>query len=164
MARKRTSAFEDFIEIIAKLPWWLGAALALILYVWLHHVASQPASPSPADLKQMGEFTRDQIWSALATFLQYILPICSLIGAAVSAYKQFASGKLPNRSTPTKKTSDVKFAKERGQFTAKENSTPNCDVCGASMVKRVAKKGANAGEGFWGCTRFPQCRGTRAIS
>lgn len=164
MARKRTSAFENFIEIIAKLPWWVGAVLALIFYVWLHHIASQPASPSPADLKQMGAFASEQIWRTLATFLQYILPVGSLIGAAVSAYKQFASGKLSNRFTPTKKTSDLKFMKERGQFTTKENSTPNCDVCGASMVKRVAKKGANTGEGFWGCTRFPQCRGTRAIS
>lgn len=38
--RKKTSAFEDMIEVVAMLPWWAGVALALVFYVWLHHVAS----------------------------------------------------------------------------------------------------------------------------
>lgn len=36
-----------------------------------------------------------------------------------------------------------------------------CPKCGSEMVLRTAKKGANAGSTFWGCTRFPKCRGTR---
>lgn len=40
-------------------------------------------------------------------------------------------------------------------------ATPNCPKCGALMVFREAKKGPNAGSRFWGCSRFPQCRGTR---
>jgi restriction system protein len=36
-----------------------------------------------------------------------------------------------------------------------------CPKCGAPMVRRVAKQGANAGSSFLGCTRFPACRGTR---
>lgn len=92
MARKRNSAFEDVIEIVAKLPWWAGVVLALIFYVWLHHVATQPIVP-PADLKQFGASISEQIWHSLATFLQYALPICSLIGAGISAYKQIAQGK-----------------------------------------------------------------------
>ncbi len=35
-----------------------------------------------------------------------------------------------------------------------------CPTCGASMVKRVAKKGANAGTPFWGCSTYPKCKGT----
>lgn len=34
-----------------------------------------------------------------------------------------------------------------------------CPRCGAPMVKRVASKGANAGKEFYGCSRFPKCRG-----
>ena len=37
-----------------------------------------------------------------------------------------------------------------------------CPRCGSSMTRRVAKQGANVGSSFWGCTRFPDCRGTRA--
>ena len=36
-----------------------------------------------------------------------------------------------------------------------------CPLCGSVMVRRVAKKGMNAGLGFWGCSKFPTCRGTR---
>ena len=38
-----------------------------------------------------------------------------------------------------------------------------CPVCQSSMTKRTAKRGAHAGEQFWGCSRFPQCRGTRPV-
>ncbi len=37
---------------------------------------------------------------------------------------------------------------------------PPCPKCGGKMVKRVARKGANAGKAFWGCSHFPKCRGT----
>lgn len=36
-----------------------------------------------------------------------------------------------------------------------------CPQCRAPMVQRTAKQGATAGERFWGCTRYPACRGTR---
>lgn len=41
--------------------------------------------------------------------------------------------------------------------------TPLCPKCGSAMVRRVAKQGANAGQEFWGCPKYPQCRGTRAL-
>jgi len=34
-----------------------------------------------------------------------------------------------------------------------------CPKCGAPRVLRTAKKGANAGKEFWGCSRYPACRG-----
>ena len=44
-------------------------------------------------------------------------------------------------------------------------STPDCPVCGAAMVLRQARSGANAGRQFWGCSRYAQdrCRGTREV-
>jgi restriction system protein len=38
---------------------------------------------------------------------------------------------------------------------------PACPRCGAPMVRRTARRGANAGSEFWGCTRYPACHGTR---
>jgi DNA-binding helix-hairpin-helix protein with protein kinase domain len=38
-----------------------------------------------------------------------------------------------------------------------------CPRCGSKMVKRLAKRGRNAGGYFWGCSRYPTCRGTRNI-
>ncbi|MBU0537536.1 MAG: restriction endonuclease [Gammaproteobacteria bacterium] len=40
---------------------------------------------------------------------------------------------------------------------------PDCPLCTKPMVSRVAKKGAQSGSQFWGCTNFPACRGTRAL-
>ena len=36
-----------------------------------------------------------------------------------------------------------------------------CPVCAGAMVTRIAKKGANVGQSFWGCVSYPACRGTR---
>lgn len=40
---------------------------------------------------------------------------------------------------------------------------PTCPTCGAGMQRRLARRGANAGNEFWGCTRYPVCKGTRNI-
>ena len=34
-----------------------------------------------------------------------------------------------------------------------------CPRCGATMVLRTARKGINAGNPFWGCSRYPACKG-----
>lgn len=36
-----------------------------------------------------------------------------------------------------------------------------CPECGRDMVLRTAKQGAFAGQEFWGCVRYPNCRGIR---
>lgn len=38
---------------------------------------------------------------------------------------------------------------------------PLCPLCGSGMVKRTARKGSNVGAEFWGCSKFPTCRGVR---
>lgn len=38
-------------------------------------------------------------------------------------------------------------------------AAPQCPKCSGPMVKRVGKSGERAGQAFWGCTRFPACRG-----
>ena len=38
---------------------------------------------------------------------------------------------------------------------------PFCPECQSRMVLRKARHGPNAGKAFWGCTRYPECKGTR---
>jgi restriction system protein len=40
---------------------------------------------------------------------------------------------------------------------------PACPKCGADMRKRIANIGAQAGKEFWGCSTFPNCKGTRPV-
>lgn len=42
------------------------------------------------------------------------------------------------------------------------DSAVQCPVCNSDMVLRTAKKGPNAGNQFFGCSRYPNCRGTKA--
>lgn len=37
---------------------------------------------------------------------------------------------------------------------------PPCPTCGVAMVKRQSRSSKN---GFWGCTQFPRCKGTRPL-
>lgn len=36
-----------------------------------------------------------------------------------------------------------------------------CPRCGSAMVRRTARRGRNAGGSFWGCSKYPRCKGTR---
>lgn len=43
---------------------------------------------------------------------------------------------------------------------AAKTAAPSCPRCAQPMVRRTARKGANAGQEFWGCSSYPRCRGT----
>ena len=36
---------------------------------------------------------------------------------------------------------------------------PACPRCAKAMVLRTAKSGKNAGQQFWGCSGYPECKG-----
>ena len=40
---------------------------------------------------------------------------------------------------------------------------PDCPRCGKPMALRTAKQGRNEGQQFWGCTGYPDCRGTARV-
>ena len=297
MARKRTSAAEDLLDLVAMLPWWAGVLLALFSHLLLHAIAAQPvvAAPQPG---QMGAMITQTLWRTLATFAQYLLPLICLAGAAMSALRRkerqslvgavtqsTASDALHGMSwsefemlvgegfrlqgyrvvetggggadggvdlvltrprknggekflvqckqwrafkvgvdvvrelygvmaargatggfvvTSGRFTEDaIKFAsgrnvalvdgpklqaflKQAQAGTVRSPAPParpartaadspvlanvaallaaNCPLCAKTMVRRTAKRGANAGGEFWGCTDYPACRGTRPIA
>ena len=279
MSRKKTSAFEDLVEITAKLPWQAGIALAVIAYVVLHYFATRaPLSFNPVELKAAGKSVADSMTHGIGTMIagvfQYVLPIFFLAGSFFSFSRRRRQGELHRQvaSDPAAnalekmtwrefeglaaesfskqgyrvverggdgpdggvdlelhmgsdkylvqckqwKVSKVGVATVRelygvmaaeravggfvvasGAFTddAKEfaegrsiklvdarrlramigsavvqkepvaqsagSVAPACPKCGSSMVERTAKSGSNAGKAFWGCSRFPACRGVR---
>ena len=42
-------------------------------------------------------------------------------------------------------------------------SPPACPKCGSSMHLRTARRGRNAGNQFWGCSRYPICKGIQNL-
>ena len=142
---RRNSLFDDLMTVTAKLPWWVGVLLALISYLGFHAVASQPHSPAPTSLDGFGAFTRVRLFQTLATFLQYVLPVAFLFGAVGSLILRAKKG-------DSKALFDSGDASPRG---------PGCPTCGSPMKLRTARRGTSAGESFYGCSKFPKCRGTR---
>lgn len=57
----------------------------------------------------------------------------------------------------------LEAASAAAPVTETEETAAPCPVCGAPMVRRLARRGAQAGQPFLGCSRFPDCRGTRAL-
>ena len=281
MARKKTSAFDDLVDVTAMLPWQAGITLAVIAYLVLHYFAGRaPESLNPADLKAAGTTVANGmahgITAMLASVFQYVLPIFFLLGSWLSfsrrhrqrelhdkvardpsadalekmSWREFEGlvaesfrregyrivergGNGPDGGVDLElhmgsdkylvqckqwKVSKVGvsivrelygvmtaeravggFVVTSGAFTedAKEFSlgrsirlvdarrlraminayapletetgekplvaevVPSCPKCGSPMVQRTAKAGANAGAKFWGCSKFPACRGTR---
>lgn len=80
-------------------------------------------------------------------------------GAFTDDARSFADG----RSIKLVHTeSMLRMIKETSGSTAAETKTaevPSCPKCGSGMVQRTAKRGDLAGTVFWGCSRYPACRG-----
>lgn len=284
--RKRSSGAEDFVEVVALMPWWAGAVLAVVLYVVLHRVAGRPMLVTSVP-GQVGSMVMQNVLTSLASIGQYILPLICLVGAAVSAWRrrerqalvanvsgsqgadaldgmswqQFeqlvgeafrlqgyavtetggggadggvdlvmrksgekylvqckqwrafkvgvdvvrelygvmaakgaaggfvvTSGRFTEEATSFANGRNVKLidgpklhglirqaqgaspqrpapgataAPMREQAAATVPALPTCPNCAKSMVERTAKRGANAGGKFWGCTGYPACKGVR---
>jgi restriction system protein len=82
--------------------------------------------------------------------------VCS--GQYANEAIEFAKGKpisLIDGAALSRLIGDVQES-PRIQPVAKDTA---CPVCHSSMVLRTAKRGKNAGQNFWGCSRYPKCRG-----
>jgi hypothetical protein len=145
MARRR-SLFDDLMTVTAKLPWWMGVLLAIVSYGGFHSLASQPDLMTAQSLEDFGNFTRARLLKTLATFLQYLLPAAFLFGAV---------GSMTLRK---KKTLDSVDLFDAGGVAS---SGEGCPTCGSPMKVRTARRGGSRGEKFYGCSKFPKCRGTR---
>ncbi len=71
--------------------------------------------------------------------------------AKVTATAESTGQPKPNRGAARAPDSDT------GSGNA---AVPSCPRCAQAMVRRIAKKGANAGQQFWGCSAYPRCRET----
>lgn len=280
--RRRSGGAEAVTGLVALLPWWGGVALAVVAYFGMHALAvlPQPAAVQPA---QMGPWVVRAMVAAVASALQYVLPVLCLLAALISflkrrkrqalatqvtrsgsaealhqmSWREFellvgeafrlqgyqvtehggaqADGGVDlvlRRGTETflvqcKQWKALKvgvdvvrelygvmaargaaggFVVTSGEFTQDAQAfaggrnimlvggaklfglivqarhslrspahpsagdgpaatpaadPPQCPACNAAMVRRRARKGSLAGLPFWGCSRFPACRGTR---
>ena len=75
-----------------------------------------------------------------------------------SVVAQIQSGRLePSRATDKEHVQQLKSRKST-------SADKICPRCGKSMVLRTAKKGANSGNKFWGCSGYPACRTVQELT
>lgn len=148
--RNKTSPVEDFIAVASKLPWWAALLLAVISYLALHAYANQPITVSTVPGEIVSSLV-PLVLKGLATVGQFILPLLFGIAAILSWLQQRRHG------SPQTTTHGSKSEVSRGA----SHQSPSCPVCSSAMVLRQAKRGSNTGKSFWGCSTFPQCKGTR---
>lgn len=88
--RKKSSGFEDMLDLLALLPWWVCVALAAASYVFLHGLAVVPPTAElagrPSDM--VVATVQKGLIFGLASIGQYLLPLMCLIAAAMSAWRR----------------------------------------------------------------------------
>ena len=86
---RRTSTFEDFLEIASRLPWRISIVAAVLAGAGLHVLAvvlSRPrGAPTVGDLRPIAALT---LVADMAILLQFVLPAAFLIGAIASYVRQ----------------------------------------------------------------------------
>ncbi len=130
----------------------------------------------PANPSDMTDLSDQQRWELYAPWLEHADPairanalICLIhqanylldrqIAALEQAFvegggysEQLATARIAHRKKDQPDPSDQTDLK-----------IPPCPQCGALMALRTAKSGKNAGSQFWGCTKYPDCKGTAPI-
>ena len=56
-----------------------------------------------------------------------------------------------------------KRSQDRADRPDSTDPIPDCPTCGKPMVLRMAKSGKNEGQQFWGCSAYPECKGTARL-
>ena len=285
MARKKKSSpAENFIEVIALVPWWIGLIIGVVSYFILHGLAASPVAVVPS-AQGVGGALYGTFVRALAQIGQYVVPFLCLIGAGASALgrkkrvdlldgvakfgdtnafgamswlefeqmvgewfrrqgyaitevggagpdggvdlvlhkngekflvqckqwrsmkvgvgvvrelygvmaaervaggfvvtsgsftedaKKFAHGRNVELLDGSMLIRVLRAASPAGQPSGhsepeavaevQQAATRPCPVCGSNMLRRVAKRGANAGQAFLGCSSYPACKTTLPIS
>ncbi len=99
-----------------------------------------------------GQFTRDAVKFADENNIELLdgNALEKILGSKSSATKAFQKS---IKDQPPQKPEVISTQVE-----------PVCPKCGNPMVLRTAKKGARAGQQFWGCSKFPTCRSTMPIN
>jgi four helix bundle suffix protein len=136
--------------------------------------------PDPSDHRKLTDLTDQERWLLYAPWLEHADPairanalIC-LINQAnflldqqiASAENQFVKGGGYSEQLASARLAERNRKKEpsdQSDLSGPADHIPKCPQCGNSMVLRSVKNGKNAGNQFWGCSKYPECKGVISI-
>lgn len=125
MSRKRrTSPFEDLIEIASLLPYWVSLIISLVFYLFFHSFATADAQP----VIQSGSIMPQNMWGMMfrtfSVFLQYIVPGAFLVGAMMSGFKAFRGKQLAKQYTEHESSSELQEPSQTRSGSSQKTSKP----------------------------------------
>ena len=131
----------------------------------------------PSDLSDRTNPTDRDRWSLYASWLEHSDPavranatICLihqanyLLDQQISALEQaFVEEGGYSEQLATARLARRQSRREPSDLTDRSATIPHCPQCNQPMALRTAKTGAKAGQQFWGCTAYPDCKATIPI-
>lgn len=83
MARRKSSPADEFMEAVAGLPWWMGLAMAAVVFLVLHIIAQPPVAIEYRP-HEMGQPVVRSLLTSLAFFAQFVVPVLCIAAAFAS--------------------------------------------------------------------------------
>ena len=127
-------------------PWWVSVILSGVVYVLMKGVAPQLGQGNSV-LGPLMQALPSAAWMGGGFFLA--------IGG-LSFWRQVCERWTHRRR-------EKHFHATTMPRETHAQAAPSCPDCGSEMIKRKARRGATAGNSFWGCTQYPGCHGTRSL-
>ena len=112
--------------------------------------------------RKNGRETFEQVRKRAERWLTRNVPVASDIATKYRIVRMAPGKELNNLSQSRRIPSRSNMTQAVSQSTSfSAEQPPTCPVCGAPMVIRVARRGKNKGNKFWGCSMFGKngCRG-----
>lgn len=132
----------------------------------------------PSDSSDLTDLSDQERWALYARWLDHADPairanatICLIHQANFLLDRQIAALEAAfvqdGGYSEQLATERLRHRKDQSDRSDPSNPTdlqpPNCPTCGALMALRTAKSGKTPGSQFWGCTKYPDCKGTAKI-
>lgn len=110
----------------------------------------------------------------VAAILLYVVPLCLWVGvlvsilrrrwaerkASISVIRELYGAISANGAQGGYVIAGGRFTREARDFGCDmTEAAPVCPQCGSGMIERTATRGQFVGMPFWGCRRYPGCRG-----
>jgi four helix bundle suffix protein len=164
--------FEDFLRHRRLKQWTPDSPEALAV-----RQVPQRFKQDRSDQSDLTDLSDQERWALYAPWLEHDDPavranalICLinqanyLLDQQIAALeKQFVEGGGYSEQLATARLAErerKKTSRDPSNPPDPSDHIPACPQCGKPMALRTAKTGKNAGNQFWGCTAYPDCKGT----
>ena len=119
-----------------------------------------PKKPHKSDYDRFMEAFRKKVGATPEEYLRRKLALGVSENELSRAYDQIAIEIACKLHCTAVRYADLQKPAASGRSAGhmSRSEAPACPRCGARMVRRTAQKGPNAGEVFWGCSGYPECR------